>query len=78
MIKLFLEENKDNKRKFYGSYSNEQEARKAIIKYSEEHGYHRPFWTCYTLPKSNETHIDFGSWSTFFIMANEGEVTNDD
>lgn len=50
---------------------------KAIIEYSEKHGYHRPFWTCYTCPKSNEIHIDFGSWSTFFIMVNEGEVTND-
>ena len=50
MIKLFLEENKHNERKFYGSYSNEQEARKAIIEYSEKHGYHRPFWTCYTYP----------------------------
>lgn len=77
MIKLFLEENKHNERKFYGSYSNEQEARKAIIEYSEKHGYHRPFWTCYTCPKSNEIHIDFGSWLTFFIMVNEGEVTND-
>lgn len=77
MIKLFLEENKHNERKFYGSYSNEQEARKAIIEYSEKHGYHRPFWTCYTCPKSNEIHIDFGSWSTFFIMVNKGEVTND-
>lgn len=73
MIKLFLEENKHNERKFYGSYSNEQEARKAIIEYSEKHGYHRPFWTCYTCPKSNEIHIDFGSWSTFFIMVNEGK-----
>ena len=61
MIKLFLEENKHNERKFYGSYPNEQEARKAIIEYSEKHGYHRPFWTCYTCPKSNEIHIDFGS-----------------
>lgn len=43
MIKLFLEENKHNERKFYGSYPNEQEARKAIIEYSEKHGYHRPF-----------------------------------
>lgn len=77
MIKLFLEENKHNERKFYGSYPNEQEARKAIIEYSEKHGYHRPFWTCYTCPKNNEIYIDFGSWSTFFIMVNEGEVTND-
>ena len=67
MIELFLEENKHNERKFYGSYSNEQEARKAIIEYSEKHGYHRPFWTCYTCPKSNEIHIDFGSWSTFLL-----------
>ena len=77
MIKLFLEENECNERKFYGSYPNEKEARKAIIEYSERHNYHRPFWTCYTCPNSNEIHIDFGSWSTFFIMVNEGEVTND-
>lgn len=43
MIKLFLEENKHNERKFYGSYPNEKEARKAIIEYSERHNYHRPF-----------------------------------
>ena len=77
MIKLFLEENECNERKFYGSYPNEQEARKAIIEYSKRHNYHRPFWTCYTCPKSNEIHIDFGRWSKFFIMVNEGEITND-
>lgn len=62
------------KENFMALIQNEQEARKAIIEYSERHNYHRPFWTCYTCPNSNEIHIDFGSWSTFFIMVMKEKV----
>lgn len=70
MIKLILE--KGGKYYPYGEYNSPEEANQAIINYCKVKNFHSYYWNCYVMPEGSEfgggTHIDFGSWSEFFIM----------
>ena len=73
MYKLYIEE--DGVRTLIDTFNTDLEARQRIVDHCNETGFKSYYWNCYELPEEDElaggTHIDFGSWSTFFIIVQE-------
>lgn len=65
----------DGKYELFGTYETEQEARQAIVKYCDDIGFKSYYWNIYIMPENSEyaggTHVDYGSWTDFFIIAGD-------
>lgn len=73
MYKLYYETG--GKYTLYGEYPTDQMARMAIVEWCAEHNFKSYYWNMYEVPEGNRLagglHIDFGSWSEFFIIYKE-------
>lgn len=70
MTKLYIETN--DTITLYNTYETDKQARMAIVEYCDKHNFKSYYWNCYEMPADSEyaggLHVDFGSWSTFFII----------